>query len=936
MRKVQIFLSLLWVVWTTICQQPVPACSILGECNSSPGSPRYIGPILSYSEVKQADGMLSLVGKILKIGGNDYYTQHPIREFEELSDASKAFGSPVERYVVLRETIGTLIKMYRTIEPAIRQSTQPAGFLEESDYANFSEIVVSNTSDSGMGTLRDAVALANRVGGSRRIIFRLSATDPGYNRQTGVWRITLKDPVILQTNKVLLDGLSQAKFSGETNLNGPEIQIYDGINKRFETLPGQNNGIFLQSMICIYSGSQNWIRGFNFGSDQQLSIRSWGGPEICHFKSDGSAYASGNKITDNWFGLGSTGEEIESNLMIPGVFFNQGASNNLVERNVICAYGLTVWLDGPNAFRSIQNNLIRQNYFGTNKTGTKRLEYKAFLQGPFNYPSTYIDSQAGNGNNTIENNYFAGNEAGAIGRTSNFGGLSSGDIIRNNFIGVGVNGEDIAPNGTPDNPPLPENDTGSFSIGIHVAEGDQVTGNIIANFPYCGITIADISRDPDPRKRTVVENNQILNTPIGIEVSNFGSQAIIRQNRIEQCPRGGIVLCSNPYDITNLYYPTQEVQNTPAYNITISNNTFVNVGGPGIALTEFFRTVFERRWIPNQFTEPQPTGPNNYQPSMRLASAKKQTDGSIIVSGTSPGAGTIELCASQRPALPNAPATEPLAYGLGNLIQSAQIGTGVFQVTIPADKTSGVTDITATLTVNNQTSEFARTVAVTPADVDPPPDTVKPAVSVASPAQGLVVESRPNAQVDVIWQSSDNVGVTSHSIKLNGQRNSTPFEQILAAGLPATATSFTLQITENDAFTQGQITISATDAAGNIGTGQSGIFSVVAPPPPDTVKPTVSQVTLSKAKIKRKKDPNVTISWVSSDNIAVTSQDVLYATDGTTFATTVVTGLAGTQQQFAWTVPASFAKTKVARVKVIARDAATNTGEAVSSSFVVK
>ena len=936
MRKILIYFLLLWIVWAVAFHQPVFAFSSLAGLNSGTKSQNLIGHILSPTEVKRADGMLSLVGKILRTGGNDYYNQRPIREFEELSVMNKAFGSPMERYVVLTETIGTLIKMYRTIEPAIRQSTQPAGFLEESDYAGFAEIVVSNTGDSGMGTLRDAVALANRVGGSRRIIFRLSATDPSYNRQTGVWRITLKDPVILQTNKVLLDGLSQAKFGGETNPNGPEIQIYDGIRRGFETLPGQNGSIFLQSMICIYSGSQNWVRGLNFGSDEPLSSRSWGGPEICHFNSDGSAYSSGNKITDNWLGLSPNGETVESNLMTPGILFAQGASNNLIERNVICAYGLTIWLDGPDSFRSIQNNLIRQNYFGTNKTGTKRLEYKAFLQGPFNYPSTYIDSQAGNGNNTIENNYFAGNEAGAIGRTSNFGGLSSGDIIRNNFIGVGVNGEDIAPNGTPDNPPLPENDTGSFSIGIHVAEGDQVTGNIIANFPYCGITIADITRDPDPRKRTVVENNQILNTPIGIEVSNFGSQAIIRQNRIEQCPRGGIVICSNPYDVSNLYYPTQEVQNTPAYNITISNNTFVNVGGPGIALTEFFRTVFERRWIPNQFTELQSTGPNNYQPSVRLASAKKQTDGSIIVSGTSPGSGIMEVCASQRPALPNAPATEPLAYGLGNLIQSAQIGTGAFQVTIPADKTSGVTDITATLTVNNQTSEFARTVAVTPADVDPPPDTVKPTVSVTSPAQGLVVESRTNAQAEIIWQSSDNVGVTGHWIKLNGIRNGTAFEETLAAGLPATATSFTLTITENDAFTQGQITVSATDAAGNVGNGQSGLFSVVAPPPPDSIKPTVSQVTLSKAKIKRKKDPNVTISWVSSDNLAVTAHDVLYATDGTTFSTTVVTGLAGTQQQFAWTVPASFAKTKVARVKVIARDAATNTGEAVSSTFVVK
>ncbi|MBI4749088.1 MAG: right-handed parallel beta-helix repeat-containing protein [Acidobacteria bacterium] len=705
--------------------------------------------------------------------------------------------------------------MYRTINPVPRQSAQPAGFLEESDYASFSEIVVSNTGDSGTGTLRDAVAQVNRVAGNRRIVFRLPTSDPGYNRQTGVWRITLKDPIILQTNKVLLDGLSQAKFSGETNPNGPEIQIYDGIRRGFETLPGQNSNIFLQSMICIYNGSQNWIRGFNFGSDESFSANSWGGPQICHFNSDTNQFSLGNKITDNWLGLSASGDLIESNLTTPGISLGQGASFNLIEQNVICAYGLPLLLSGPGEINSVKGNLITRNYFGTNKTGTRRLDYKSNTIGPFFVPATYIDSDDGVGGNIIENNIFAGQEGGAIGRVDNFGGTSRGDIIRNNRIGIGPNGEDIAPKGNPDILPPPGQEKGEVSIGIFAGEGDTVTNNIIANFPYCGIKVGDNSEDPDPSRTTTIQNNQIINTPVGIQVANIRTKTIIQQNRFENCPRGGITVCSKAYFIFPLYFPAAENREKQTNNITISNNTFVNVGGPGIALTEFFRTVFERRWVPNQFTELQSAGPNNYQPSVRLASAKKQKDGSIVVSGTSPGSGTMELCASQRPALPNAPATEPLAYGLGNLIQSAQIGTGAFQVTIPADKTGGITDITATLTVNNQTSEFARTVAVTPADVDPPPDTVKPMVSVTSPAQGLVVESRPNAQVEVIWQSSDNVGVTGHWVKLNGTRNGTPFEETLAAGLPGTATSFTLQIAENDAYSQAQLTVSATDAAGN-------------------------------------------------------------------------------------------------------------------------
>lgn len=105
---------------------------------------------------------------------------------------------------------------------------------------------------------------------------------------------------------------------------------------------------------------------------------------------------------------------------------------------------------------------------------------------------------------------------------------------------------------------------------------------------------------------------------------------------------------------------------------------------------------------------------------------------------------------------------------------------------------------------------------------------------------------------------------------------------------------------------------------------------------PDTQNPTVTSLTLSKTKVKRKKDASLGISWASADNTGVTGHDLSFAGDGTTFSTTIISGLPGTAQSFTWTVPTSVAKTKSGRVQVTARDAAGNLGTAASGTVIIK
>ncbi len=104
----------------------------------------------------------------------------------------------------------------------------------------------------------------------------------------------------------------------------------------------------------------------------------------------------------------------------------------------------------------------------------------------------------------------------------------------------------------------------------------------------------------------------------------------------------------------------------------------------------------------------------------------------------------------------------------------------------------------------------------------------------------------------------------------------------------------------------------------------------------DSESPAVSDAALSKKKVKRKSDPTLTITWTSSDNTAVASHDILFAEDGANFSTTVIAGLAGNEQSFTWTVPDSLPKTGSGRIKIIARDAEGNAGEAVSGKLKIK
>jgi hypothetical protein len=79
-----------------------------------------------------------------------------------------------------------------------------------------------------------------------------------------------------------------------------------------------------------------------------------------------------------------------------------------------------------------------------------------------------------------------------------------------------------------------------------------------------------------------------------------------------------------------------------------------------------------------------------------------------------------------------------------------------------------------------------------------------------------------------------------------------------------------------------------------------------------------------------------TITWTSSDNVGVISQEILLSTDGgLTYPVTIASGLNGTAQSYNWSVPSSLS-TSQARIEIVAQDAQGNQGTASSiSDFMV-
>lgn len=343
-----------------------------------------------------------------------------------------------------------------------------------------STFIVTNTNDSGAGSLRQAITDANSNAGSDLITFSI----PG----SGIQTITPLSPLPGITGAVTIDGTTQTPGSLT-----PQIEI------------AGNSAGALSTGFAI-SGGGTTVRG--------LVINRFDGDGI-------NLSGSGYIIEGNYIGTNATGTAGSGNGGT-GVLINSG-SGTLIggtssgARNVISANlgnGVQILL-GP-----AMNHLIQGNFIGTDASGAIGLGNQSdgivMLSGTNNVTNCTVGGTTAGAGNVISANTGVGVQFITVG-TSN--------LVQGNFIGTDASGS---------------SDLGNGSSGVALTEANDCTvggtvagaGNVISGNGLNGVRINRITatgnRVQGNRIGTRADGTtQLRNSSDGIIILNSANNNII-------------------------------------------------------------------------------------------------------------------------------------------------------------------------------------------------------------------------------------------------------------------------------------------------------------------------------------------------------------------------------------------------------------------------
>ncbi len=204
-----------------------------------------------------------------------------------------------------------------------------------------SSYVVTNTNDSGPGSLRQAITNANANPGVDTITFAI----PG----SGVHTITPTSPLPALTDSVILDGYSQPGAQPNSLADGDNAVLTIEID-------GSLAGPSADGLLVSADGTV--IRG--------LAVHSFQGPEIEVQSADGVSVAG------NFIGTDVTGSLAPSD-GYAGVLVAGGSNNTIggtaaADRNIVSGHSVeNIGIYGSTATA----NLVQGNFAGTDALGTR-------------------------------------------------------------------------------------------------------------------------------------------------------------------------------------------------------------------------------------------------------------------------------------------------------------------------------------------------------------------------------------------------------------------------------------------------------------------------------------------------------------------------------------------------------------------------------------
>ncbi len=307
---------------------------------------------------------------------------------------------------------------------------------------NAATFTVSNTNDSGPGSLRQAILDANAAAGADTIEFDILGA--------GVHTITPVTDFAAFTGPVTIDGYTQSGSSANTNGPGlPDNSVHqielDGTN----TYPG--NGGYVLS----FQGSFTFtLRGIVINRARAAAVQvstASGAIEGCFLGVD----PTGMSALPNYYGV-----EVESS---PGVQFGGllPAQRNVISGNSGTQIAFGCYSGGGTA------HLIQGNFIGPDAAGTARPANALTLpQNGISFCYGVTNVTVG-GPTAAARNVISGNITAGVGVSSSFCGTCvTGIVVEGNYIGTDVTGTLPLGNGT-------------RAIGINTG-GNDVLDNVIA------------------------------------------------------------------------------------------------------------------------------------------------------------------------------------------------------------------------------------------------------------------------------------------------------------------------------------------------------------------------------------------------------------------------------------------------------------------------
>jgi hypothetical protein len=299
---------------------------------------------------------------------------------------------------------------------------------------------VTNTNDSGSGSLRQAILDANSMGGGT-----INFAIPG----TGVHTISPLTVLPTITQTVIIDGYTQSGASANTN----------------PTTMGLNTVLQIE-LNGVNSGTN--FSGLTINADN-CTVR---GLVINRFVHDAiDIFSNGNFITGNFIGTNPAGTAALPNGTggAGGVILVGASSNNTVGGTTPAARNLISGNVGEGVeFQTGTGNMAQGNLIGTDVTGTLALgnsDRGVFVNGSSNLIGGTI---------VAARNIISANSRGV----DLFGG--SNDTVQGNFIGTDVTGTVALgnPNVGVDVNGTPNNLIGGLTATPGTPPGNLISGNI--------------------------------------------------------------------------------------------------------------------------------------------------------------------------------------------------------------------------------------------------------------------------------------------------------------------------------------------------------------------------------------------------------------------------------------------------------------------------